>query len=98
MNLLEWAKKELDLLNKDNDGMQKMMNKNILDILEVFCDQGHSGFSASYLTNILNRLMDWKPLSPLTGADDEWHECSGGDEQNIRNLATNGRKGFYENN
>lgn len=72
-----------------------MMNKNILDILEVFCDQGHSGFSASYLINALTRLMDWKPLSPLTGADDEWNTCYGDKEteQNSRCSAVFRKKG-----
>lgn len=87
MDIIEWAKKELDLLNKDNDEMQALMNRNLLEILEVVSKQGHSGFSASYLRNALNRLLDWKPLTPLTGEDDEWSDCSYGDkvlEQNKR--------------
>lgn len=83
-NLLEWAKKELDLLNKNGDGMQEMMNQNILDILKVFCEQGHTGFTASYLISALTRLMKWKPLTPLTGADDEWRRRDSTSEQNIR--------------
>lgn len=83
-NLTEWAQRELDLLNKDGDEMQALMNKNIMDILNLFSDQGHSGFSAGYLISALRRLMQWKPLLPLTGEDDEWRECSNGLEQNIR--------------
>ena len=67
MSFIEWAKKELDLLNKDKDEMQSLMNRNLLEILKVFDKQGHSGFSASYLRRALNRLLDWKPLTPLTG-------------------------------
>lgn len=39
MSLLEWAKAELDRIPKDSDGMQEMMNKDILDIIEKFSDQ-----------------------------------------------------------
>ena len=88
MSFIEWAKKELDLLNKDKDGMQALMNRNLLEILKVFDKQGHSGFSASYLRRALHRLLDWKPLTPLTGEDDEWSVCSSINgkitEQNIR--------------
>lgn len=84
-NLMNWAKRELELLNKNEDEMQTLMNQNILEILEKFCDQGHSGFSASYLIAAVTRLMKWLPLSPLTGEDDEWNECSrDGVEQNKR--------------
>jgi hypothetical protein len=76
MALVEWAKSELDRLMVDGeeDGMQKVMNDGILDIVRTFADQGHSGFSASYALNIIKRLLNWKPITPLTGEDDEWCE------------------------
>lgn len=74
-NLTEYAKSELNRLTFDDDGMQKMMNQNIIDLIEMFSEQGHSGFSANYLIHALQRLMKWKPLQPLTGDDDEWNEC-----------------------
>ena len=37
-NLLEYAKRELDRIPKDSDGMQEMMNKDILDIIEKFSE------------------------------------------------------------
>lgn len=51
---------------------------------------GHSGMSWAFTTNVLNRMMQHKVLTPLQGTDDEWHECEihndGGtvDYQNIR--------------
>ena len=74
--LTEYARNELDrLMSNNDDGMQSLMNQNILDLIEMFSEQGHSGFSASYLIHALQRLMKWKPLQPLTGEDDEWNEC-----------------------
>lgn len=74
MSLVEYAKSELERLTKDKDGMQEVINRDILEIVEKFSGQGHSGFSASYALSILERLLRFKPIAPLTGEDDEWAE------------------------
>ena len=48
-----------------------LATKAILDLIELFASQGHSGFSAPYVINAFDRLARFKPLSPLTGEDDE---------------------------
>ena len=73
MNLVEYAKSELSRLEKnDKDEEQKAMNKSILEIIEVFSNQGHSGFSAEYAISVLNKLLRFRPISPLTREDNEW--------------------------
>lgn len=84
MVMVEWAKKELELLGGQDDEMQQMINKNILQMVETFCEQGHTGFSASYALGIITRLLDWKPITPLTGEDDEWNDVGRGTQQNKR--------------
>lgn len=76
MSMIEWAKSELDrlLVDGDEDGMQKEINKDILDIVDKFANQGHSGFSASYALGIIKNLLAWKPITPINGEDDEWCE------------------------
>ena len=74
MGLLDYAKSELDRIHKDEDGMQEQINNDILEIVKVFEDQGHSGFSSGYAINALERLLNFKPLTPLTGENDEWQE------------------------
>ncbi|MCC6123129.1 hypothetical protein LA429_10455 [Weissella cibaria] len=69
-NILEKAKHELDLLGSDD--MQLKINKDIFEVISVIADQGHSGFSISYLINAVDRLAKQMPLTPLTGKDDEW--------------------------
>jgi hypothetical protein len=54
------------------DEMNRAMRKHVLHMMQEFANEGHSGFSASYAISILTKLLDFKPLSPLTGADDEW--------------------------
>jgi len=74
-NILEHAKDELDRIGMTEDSpdeMNVMMRKHILHMMNEFAEEGHSGFSASYAISILTKLMDFKPLSPLTGEDNEW--------------------------
>lgn len=75
MTLLSHAKNELDLIGlteKNPDEMNRAMRDHIIHMVEEFSKEGHSGFSASYALGILEKLLAYKPLSPLTGADDEW--------------------------
>lgn len=74
MSLIDYAKNELARIPKDEDGMQEAINRDILEIIKVFAKQGHSGISANHAISILERLLRFKPISPLTGADDEWNE------------------------
>ena len=73
-SLLKYAKSELDRLNPEGDVIQNIMAQQLLEMVLVFSTHGHSGFSASYARSLLTRLLDWKPLSALTGEDDEWNE------------------------
>ena len=73
MSLVSYAESELDLIGlTDEDEYNGMMRKHILNMVKVFADEGHSGFSASYAISILTKLFAFKPLTPLTGEDDEW--------------------------
>src|SRR5699024_9882012 len=84
MDLVEYAKSELARIGRDEDGMQDAINKDILRIVEMFSNQGHSEYSADYALSILERLLRFKPITPLTGEDDEWDEISHGTQQNKR--------------
>lgn len=79
--LVEFAEGELNLLLKsckDSESLktQKAVNDDILDIIKLFSNQGHSGFSAGYSLNILKRLLDYKPLSAITDDEDEWEQLN----------------------
>ena len=87
--MYNYVKRELELLEQNCEDeseleMQKMISNNILKIVKVFQEGGHSGFSASYTVSLLERLLRFKPLTPLTGEDDEWVEVSDCQEQNKR--------------
>ncbi len=85
--LERWALNELQLLEKqakdDEEGlmMQKTITKDVMAIVKVFCAQGHSGFSASYVLGLIRLLLDWKPIKELTGEDDEWEDVEEWDKE-----------------
>jgi hypothetical protein len=78
MSLLHYAKDELDRIGMtaDGDEYNAMMRNHILHMVEEFSKEGHSGFSANYAINCLQKLLRFEPLSPLTGEDSEWGDVS----------------------
>ena len=85
-NLVEHAKDELKRIGMIDSGdpYNEFATKAILDLIELFASQDHSGFTAKYVINAFNRLAMFKPLSPLTGKDDEWRDLGDGSFQNKR--------------
>jgi hypothetical protein len=84
-NLLDFAKSELEFAGYFNgDEMNQAMADGVLQLLEVFSEQGHSGFSASFAVSLFKELASFKPITPLTGEDDEWFEVTDGVYQNKR--------------
>ena len=91
----------------DEDGkfdceMQEAICDNVVKLLDVFAEEGHSGSSAPYAINLFKNLAAFEPIVPLTGKDNEWVDISeyqsepeGSRFQNIRNSAVfkNGKDG-----
>lgn len=72
----------LDKLQED--GPNKWIQESIMELLEVFARQSHSGYSASYCISMFEKLARFQPICPLTGEDDEWNEVGPGMWQNNR--------------
>lgn len=85
-NLVDYAKEELKRIGMIDSGepYNNLAAKEILDLIELFSSQNHSGFSAPYVASMFYRLSMFKPASPLTGVDDEWKELIDGSFQNKR--------------
>lgn len=73
-NLHDHAVRELGKMDDTEEGPNKWMVENILELIDAFAKQGHSGFSANYAVNAFNKLARFEPLGPLTGEDSEWVE------------------------
>lgn len=80
-NLLEHVERELDIAGiledkaapegvKDNTWMRR----HILNLTKEFIAADHNQGSAQTTIDILNVLLTLRPLTPLTGKDDEWED------------------------
>ena len=88
-NLIKHARKELQiarLFDKDSDYNGEIANA-VMELMEVFSRQGHSGHSASMVNRLFGKLADYKTITPLTGKNDEWVEVGENVYQNNRNSA-----------
>lgn len=87
-NFVLHAKRELALMGMPVDGpaddMNTRMAQHIITMVRAFGEEGHSGFSASYAIGLLEKVLRFEPLSPITGADSEWNEVGDGIFQNNR--------------
>lgn len=88
-NLIKHAKREFlavgyKPVEEEEDGPNKWIQENVLELLRVFSEQGHSGSSAPYCIETFKRLAMFEPLTPLSGDADEWNEVGDGYWQNNR--------------
>src|SRR3974390_344588 len=79
MSVIEHARSELKRINFGDDDSRVM-----IEIMEKLFDQWDSGGAVSVVVPVLHRLLHARPLTPLTGEDDEWMEVSDGVLQNVR--------------
>jgi hypothetical protein len=89
MSLIDHAKQELSFIgsfDKDSD-YNGMIGSAVLELIEVFSKQGHSGFSASIVSDLFDKLSRYKTLSPITGEESEWCSVTNDLFQNKRNHA-----------
>lgn len=74
-NLLEHAKLELKmagLFYEAKDFYGGYTGRAVMELIEVFDKQGHSGMSAPMVISIFSKLADFKPLQPITCRNEEW--------------------------
>jgi len=86
MSLVEHARRELELaglFDKDAD-YDGELAKAVMELIEVFSKQEHSGCSAGMVSNLFNKLSKYQTITPLTFKDDEWNEVGNGVYQNNR--------------
>lgn len=82
MGMKEWAGEEIKLVckreNPDWDGKSFDYGcscyQSALKAYRSLCDDGHSGFSFGLTKNILIRLMDGLPLTPIEDTPDVWND------------------------
>lgn len=78
MSLTSFAITELEHLLSSESEMDRMIGKCALEMVATFANQDHSGFSAAMCADIVNKLIRFQPLRPLTGEESEWVEVVDG--------------------
>lgn len=81
-NLEHHAERELRLAGWfGKDGCYgDMMGHAVLRMIREFSEEGHSGMSAGVAISLFKKVASFEPLTPLTGADDEWALRGHGDD------------------
>lgn len=86
MSYAEHAKREFKAVGytDEDTGPNKWIQDNVLELLEVFSKQGHSGSSAPVVANMFKTLALFEPLAPIQGTAEEWNQVGETTWQNIR--------------
>lgn len=85
MSMTEWAKREIEIAcerekkyAENNDWEYGCAcYESALKAFNSLMEDGHSGFSIVMTKNILNRLIDGKPLTPIEDVEEVWGEAYG---------------------
>jgi len=84
-NLTDHARRELELagmFDKEVEGSEAAGSWNnlcaeaVIELMEVFAKQRHSGMSASMTQELFSRLSKYEALTELTDSPDEWNDIS----------------------
>lgn len=81
------------------DDMDKMMQDNVMELLEVIIRQRHSGMSISWLMGMLKKLVYMENLTPITDLPGEWVDHGDDVWQNKRNgalFSKDGGETYYD--
>jgi hypothetical protein len=79
MSVIDHARSELKRINFGEEDTAAMIR-----VMELFFKTWDSGGAVHAVFPVLQRLIACKPLTPLTGEDDEWIEVGDGVFQNKR--------------
>lgn len=99
-NLVRHARTELAMVGNGPE-----IDEPLIEMVRIFSEMGHSGSSAFYTVQVLERLLRFENLYPLTDNPEEWQfhgeDISGSKDgiwQNRRNgsaFSTDGGKTYY---
>ena len=98
MSMLEWAKKEVELAKEHERKISKEFEESYgealfdyggacydsaLKAFKSLTEDNHSGMSIKITKQILNRLIDGSPLTPIEDREDIWNEVTRNKKDNI---------------
>lgn len=96
-NLVAHALRELDRIGETSHEAPSMRDC-VVEIVRKFSEQGHSGFSAAWLSAVLDKLLRFQPLAPITDNPEDWFEPADSLWQCVRDpecFSEDGGKTYY---
>jgi hypothetical protein len=63
--------------NQADEDLHQWLQAGVLDLLFVLSQQGHSGGTMYEIMHLLNKLVNFENLSPITDNPAEWDDMSG---------------------
>lgn len=69
MTKSDWARREIEIFSREQDGYGCMCAESALKAFLSLCVDGHSGFSFGVTKGLLERLMGGLPLKPIEDKD-----------------------------
>ena len=94
-NLVDHARYELEragMFDSDAD-YGGALGGAVLELVEKFAEQGHSGMSAAMTIKLFYELAQYHPLGGITSDPSEWNEFADGQWQNRRRSTSFSRDG-----
>lgn len=79
-----WARREVEIVSKEENAYVAACCQSALKAFESICEDGHSGMSISCTKNILVRLIEGKPLTPITEENADWVKIANTEYQSRR--------------
>ena len=84
MGMKEWAEREVQIACKRENPDRKegewdygcACYESALKAFNSLMEDGHSGMSIGFTKQILNRLIDGKPLTPIEDTEDVWNDIT----------------------
>jgi hypothetical protein len=70
------------LMDEDAD-YGGLVGKAVLELIQTFSKQGHSGFSAGMVRELFNKLSNFETLTPITSNPQEWNDVTELSDGNI---------------
>lgn len=73
-NILAFLEDEFRIagLHSGTDPEEQRLADNVRELVKVFIGQHHSGSTAAMALYLFDRLIHFRPITPLSGRDDEW--------------------------
>ena len=90
MSMIEWAENEVRIAcERENPNRKEgefdygcACYESALKAYKCLCEDGHSGLSFSITRQILNRLMEGRPLTPIEDREENWNHINGFSKEN----------------